>query len=392
MCRAAARYGGAETLSARVLAVSLASSATGMLPPFVVGGLAIEMQADLGFSARGLGIAVSAFFLTAGLVGFQSGKLVERWGWQSSMRLAAAGTLTTLVGIAAFATSWTALVVLMVFGGVWHAAAMPASNAALSANPPWPHRQAFTFGLRQGAVPATIMFAGVGASTISIALGWRWVYVAALVFPVAALLLVPRRPVVPTYAGAALREPTCGRSRRMVAVAVAGGCATAAVSALGAFSMLWYVHEGLTAEVAGLLLAAVSASAIVARVGIGWWGDRVGMPSFRIVSWMLIAGSAGYVALALGGTTAVVLGSFVAFAAGWGWPGLFHHGVVSANRGNPARATGIAQAGLSTGAAFGPLAFGVAAEQSTLAASWVLTGGVSAASGLLILMCLRGAE
>lgn len=342
-------YGGPRPLSARVLAVSLASSATGMLPPFVVGGLAIEMQTDLGFSARGLGIAVSAFFLTAGLVGFQSGKLVARCGWQSSMRLAAAGTLTTLAGIAAFARSWPALVLLMVFGGVWHAVAMPASNAALSANPPWPHRQAFTFGLRQGAVPATIMFAGAGASTISIALGWRWVYVAALAFPVAALLLVPSRPVVPTHHVGTRREAGGDRSRGMLAVAVAGGCATAAVSALGAFSMLWYVHEGLPADVAGLLLAAVSASAIVARLGIGWWSDRVGMPSFRIVSWMLIAGSAGYVALALGGTTAVVLGSFVAFAAGWGWPGLYHHGVVTANRANPARATGIAQAGLSTG-------------------------------------------
>jgi predicted MFS family arabinose efflux permease len=71
-----------------------------------------------------------------------------------------------------------------------------------------------------------------------------------------------------------------------------------------------------------------------------------------------------------------VAGAFVAFALGWGWPGLFNLAVVDLNRNAPGAATGVTQTGIYVGAAGGPAAFGVVSAEAGYSAAWAVSGGL----------------
>src|SRR3712207_5507729 len=90
----------------------------------------------------------------------------------------------------------------------------------------------------------------------------------------------------------------------------------------------------------------------------------------------------------------LVLGTLLAFGAGWGWPGLFNFAVVKSNPGAPAAATGITQTGASGGAALGPLVFGLVVEATSYDAAWLVSGAIALAALAAILlgrrMLLRG--
>ncbi len=373
----------------RVLATALVASASGILPSFMVGALAAQMKSELSFTEAGLGIAVSAFFLTAGVVSVLFGRRVARMGWRLSIRIAATGTLLTLVAVPALVHTWGLLVVVMVFGGLWHALAMPASNLAL-ARAVWRERQGLSFGIRQAAVPATLMFAGLSVPLVALTAGWRWAFAAATIFPVTAQVLVPR---------SGGRSPAAEPGRRpdsdnqhMASLAFAGGFAAAAVGSLSAFFVLYAVDAGMSSGVAGKTLAAASGVGLSVRVAAGWLADRYDADGFRQVSLLLAVGVLGYLLIASGAPAAVLPGAVVAFGGGWGWPGLFHFGVVRSNPGDPASASGIAQAGLSTGAALGPLVFGFVVEQWSFAVGWFGVAGVSTLAAALIRNHVRRAS
>ncbi len=105
----------------------------------------------------------------------------------------------------------------------------------------------------------------------------------------------------------------------------------------------------------------------------------------RLVAGMLGAGVAGFVMLATGCPALIVPGVLLAFAAGWGWPGLFNFAVVKSNPGAPAAATGITQTGASSGAAVGPLAFGLLVEETSFATAWLASGVVAIFAAAAIL-------
>ena len=372
-----------------MLGAALAASATGILPAFLVGALAAEMRTDLTLGPAGLGIVVSAFFLTAGIASLVLGRWAGRWGWQRSIRIAASGTLTTLLLVGVVVRSWGELLILMIFGGIWHALVQPASNLAI-ARGAWRDRQGLSFGIRQAAIPATMMFAGLSVPAVALTVGWRWAFVVAAVFPLFAFALVPPKDLVDHP-----REPTerpASDNQRMASISVAGGFAAAAAGALSAFFVLSVVDSGMEAGVAGKLLAVASLVGVSVRVLAGWAVDRFPFGGFGAVVRLLTLGSVGYLMLAFGGPAYAIFGSMIAFGAGWGWPGLFHFGIVDSNPGNPASASGIAQAGLSTGAAVGPLGFGFVVEHASFAVAWVGTAGISLVAAALVTNYLRRTE
>ncbi len=97
----------------------------------------------------------------------------------------------------------------------------------------------------------------------------------------------------------------------------------------------------------------------------------------------LTLGAIGIAVLAIGAELAVVMGSLVAFAFGWGWSGLFTFAVVQRNPRAPAVATGITMTGVYVGAAAGPALFGLVAETSFTTA-WVIMGVVLAFGAFLM--------
>ena len=78
---------------------------------------------------------------------------------------------------------------------------------------------------------------------------------------------------------------------------------------------------------------------------------------------LLVAGAGGFALLAIGEPAPFVVGVFVAFALGWGWPGLFNLAVVDLHREAPGAATGISQSGIYVGAAGGPALYGALSEE-----------------------------
>ena len=137
--------------------------------------------------------------------------------------------------------------------------------------------------------------------------------------------------------------------------------------------------------VAGLVLAAGSVTGIIARIIAGWMIDRNRDADLSAVASMLVVGAAGVVVLNLGATPGLLLGGLIAFAAGWGWSGLFTFAVVKRNPSAPAAATGITQVGKLVGAALGPAAFGWIADNASYGVAWWATSGVLLCSAALIL-------
>jgi len=130
------------------------------------------------------------------------------------------------------------------------------------------------------------------------------------------------------------------------------------------------------------------------RVLFGRLADGMSGGRLRLVAGMLGAGVAGFVMLATGSPALVVPGVLLAFAAGWGWPGLFNFTVVKSNPGAPAAATGVTQTGASGGAAVGPVLFGVVVEAAGYGAAWLFSGALALVALVAILagrrMVLRG--
>ena len=74
----------------RVLGSVAAVVTVGVFPVFLVGGLGVQLQRELGFGAALLGLATAGFFCVAALASRSMGWVVERIGSRLGMRLGAA--------------------------------------------------------------------------------------------------------------------------------------------------------------------------------------------------------------------------------------------------------------------------------------------------------------
>ncbi|MGH3088624.1 MAG: MFS transporter [Rubrobacteraceae bacterium] len=369
-----------------VLAVSAAT--TGVLPAFLTGGLAVQISDELDFGAAYLGLAVAIFFASAALASIVMGRLVERIGSHGGMRLAAATSALSLLGVALFARSWTALVLCLVVGGLANAMAHPSANLSLAREVP-ENRQALSFGIKQASIPTATLLAGLAVPTIAATLGWRWAFVGGAVLAVAISLSVPKEDHA--VAPKPTKEARSGdaRYRALALLALGIGLGSTAATPLGAFLVGSSVESGIRVGTAGLLLALGSAFSIVVRIVFGYLADGMSGGRLRLVAGMLAVGIFGFALLATGAPAAIVAGTLLAFGAGWGWPGLFNFAVVHSSPGAPAAATGITQTGASSGAALGPLIFGFVVEATSYSTGWLVCGGISLAAIIAILVGRR---
>ncbi|MGH2745744.1 MAG: MFS transporter, partial [Thermoleophilaceae bacterium] len=158
--------------------------------------------------------------------------------------------------------------------------------------------------------------------------------------------------------------------------------ASAGPNSLGAYLVASAVDVGIAEGTAGLLAAAGSGTSLLARVALGERADRRRDYGFGAVVALLAAGSGGFALLATGETAPFVLGVFVAFALGWGWPGLFNLAVVDLNRNAPGAATGVTQTGIYVGAAAGPAAYGLVSAELSYSAAWAASGALCVVAAL----------
>ncbi len=364
-----------------LLAVAVATA--GVLPGFLTGGLAVQIRGELGFGEGALGFAVAVFFAASALASVVSGRVVERLGSSLGMRLAAVASAASLLAVSVLASTWWWLCACLVLGGLGNAISHPATHLLLAREVPQ-NRQGLAFGVKQAAIPAATLLAGLAVPTLAVTVGWRWAFTGGAALALCIALLVSKggekgiRRVKEARAGDVPLVP-------LLLLALGIGLGSAAANPLGAFVVESAVAAGIGVGAAGLLLALGSAAGIGVRVVFGHLADRLNSGRLRLVAGMLVVGTVGFVLLASGSAPLLVVGVTVAFAAGWGWPGLFNFAVVKSNPGAPAAATGITQTGASSGAAVGPLAFGLLVEETSFATAWLASGAVAIFAAAAIL-------
>jgi MFS family permease len=365
----------------RTLATTAAAVVVCILPPFLLGAMAVQVRQDLGFSEAGIGLAVGSFFLAGSPVSAAMGRGAERAGGGRALRWAAlwAGAVQLLIAVAAH--SLAVLMVLLAFAGAANALGQPAANLVIARAVP-ANRQGIGFAVKQSAIPFATFLGGLAVPAIALTAGWRWAFVSGAVLSLVAAALIPvdadatTRPARQAPAGGAALE---GRlpMRIMVVLAVGVALAASAAGSLGAFLVSSGVAAGMSEGSAGVALTVGSALVIVSRLWAGTRADRRAGGHLRWVVVMLTLGSFGYLLFATGRPGLILLGLPLAFGAGWAWPGLFNLAIVLANPASPAAATGLTQTGTYLGAVIGPLMFGFVAEHLSFGWSWTLAAVMS---------------
>ncbi|MFA9444874.1 MFS transporter [Egicoccus sp. AB-alg6-2] len=364
----------------RAVSAALVSTAQGMLPVYMLGGLSVQMGAELGFGTRELGLATTIYFAVSAVGSAPAGRFVQRSGAYRGIVATAALSGLALLGIAGLATSWTTLVGMLVVAGIGNAFAQPAANLLLASEVP-SGSQGLFFGIKQSAVPITTLLAGVSVPLVGLTIGWRWAFVMVAAGSVALPLLAPRSASRSRPRGRGRSDPSAPAAtvdRLPLAVLAAGAMlGAAAANSIGVFLVSSAVDAGFADSTAGYLLAMGSVLGIVTRVIVGALADRREGAHVNRVAAMLVAGSLGFALLAVA-TPAILflVGTVIAFVAGWGWNGLFTFAVVRSYPHAAATATGLTQTGLWLGGMIGPLVFGTVAAATTFAVAWSVAGGV----------------
>jgi MFS family permease len=356
-----------------ILAVLLVALAT--QPVFLMAVSFLQLQEDIGLSTTTLGLLTGAFFLTAAVSSPPLGRLVGRIGWQRAMQINVVGSAVVLLAIASFARSFAVLAVLLIIGGGVYGFANPAANQSLAERVD-PERRGLIFGLKHGGIPASTLLAGLAVPLLIVRVGWPPAFaIAVLLAPVVWLLIVTDRDE--PFPVADVAEPGRGarrlQPRHLAMLAGAAALTTWAAISLSTFLVAAAVEAAsLTESGAGMLLFAGSLASIAARITAGAVTDRFHGRGF--VGLVLLMGTGSVVFLLLRSATGAAFVALVilAFATGWGWPGLMTFTVVNANAATVAASSSITQAGIFLGAGLGPILLGWIIDTTSFQSSWGL--------------------
>lgn len=389
------------------LAAAVTVTVVGVLPVFLLGGLAVQIRSALDIERSTLGALVAAFFAAAAVGALLSGQLSERWGPARVMRMScwmAAGSMLAAAAAPAAGGLGGALFVAGLASGL----GQPASNALISRAVAG-HRRGLAFGAKQAAIPAAVLLSGIAVPVFGVSVGWRWAFVAGAVLAVAVAVAVRGLdPVVraqadeetlaaaPTGRWTGERLAAVERRARaaagtyhrlpLVTLAVGTMLAAAVGNSLGAFYVETAVAAGVRPGTAGLLAAVGSAVGIGMRLGVGALADRWTGRYLVVVASMMSVGALTCGILATGAQAVMLPAVVLAHGLGWAWPGLLTFSVALTHPEDTGRATGITQGGVSVGAALGPLLFGYLSDTAGLGTAWTVTAlwAVGAAVAVLV--------
>ncbi len=381
------RYGNSSFLRTSSAAVAVATVT--VLPLFLVGALGVQLSADLGISVGSLGAASAAFFGTAALVSPFAGAAAARFGVHATMRLSILVAGATLVAIGIGVHSLAMLLIMLGLAGAGNAFSQVSVNLYLAQRTS-PYQRGTAYGIKQSAIPAAGLLAGLAVPLLGLTVGWRWAF-ALFAIPLAALaIFTPGARACVLVDTAEIASGSVPR-RILRLIALGSGLAAASASCLPIFVVSGAVAAGWDEVQAGIIFASASGVGIIARLLWGRHADRRGEKHLKTVAMMLVGGAIGFLALATGNLMFYPIGAAVAFGLGWGWPGLIIHAVVQLSPAQPAVGTALLQVGTSVGCVAGPLAFGILLEQFSYAAAWG-TAGVTLLFAAAILLAAHEQE
>ena len=377
----------------RLLILSILIVSLSTQPVFLLGAGFLQIGDELGFSVTGLGALTAAFFLTASAMSPFLGKVVHRIGWQKAMRINAVTSSSILIAIAALARSTTTLAALLVLSAGIYAMTNPAANQTLHDSVD-PSRRGLIFGLKHAGIPSSTLIAGLAVPAVIVSVGWRWAYVAAAVLGVVVLFLIPSgSTTAPTHTGEEdpRRRVAPMNLRRLLRFGAGSALATWAAVALSTYLVAAAVDAGFSESSAGLLLFAGSAASIPGRVAAGLITDRLGSKGFGGITILTGIGAIVFALIPSSSGSMFTILILLAFATGWGWPGLMTYTIVNANRGTVAASSAIAQAGVFVGAGAGPLVIGRVADHWSFDAVWFIVAAALAGAAVIVALVGRSA-
>lgn len=369
-----------STLALTVVACGLSLAA---LPVFLVGGLAVQIRGELGFTETELGAAVTGTFLIGAALGPLGGRLSDRMGARAAILVGGILSSLALAGIALFARSWGTLAAFLGLAGVSFSFMDPGLAILITRTIP-SRRHGFAFGLKEASVPAATLAAGLAVPAIALTLGWRWALLIGALPLVGLIVLLPGVDLKGSVDGPAGGPVTPPPRRAVVTVAAAAALGSTAASGIGVFLTESAVAMGMAPGSAGLLLAAGGVAGILTRLGTGLRADRRPGPQLGTIAGLMAIGAATIGLAASGNTLLLVVGTLGAFSGGWGWSGLLFLSLVRASPASPGAVAGIGLTGLAIGNAVGPLAFGAAAQGLSFEAAWAGAATLAAAGSWLM--------
>ena len=372
----------------RTTVATATALACALVPVFLFGALSELIRADLVFDEAGVGAGVTVFFVAAGLGAVPGGRVTERVGPRVAMLLGASIAGVASLGIGVMAQQWWQAALLLALAGS-AVGLIDTGGARAFADVVPLRRQGLAFGIKEASVPAASMVAGAAVPLLGLTVGWRATYALGLVLPPLVWLVLPpqvgvRRPDGTVPAGH--RRPS---RRVLLLIALGSAAGTGAATATASFLVPAATVAGLAAGTAGTLLAIGSLLSITARIVAGHLADGARRRELTVTAGMLAVGTTGPLLLASDLRTAALVGGLVALGAGWGWTGLVFLSAVRADPAAPAAAAGIVLAGLSTGGALGPIAFGVVVSQAGYPVAWLLAAIAMAIGALAIAAASR---
>jgi MFS family permease len=309
-----------------------AATVVSSLPVFFTAAMAVQLTAELGFGAVGIGAAVGTYFGTMALSSVHLGRVADQLGATRSLRLATLASAAAAFEIAVLATNLLTLAIGLAISGLAAALAQPAANRLLIIRVRG-DRLGAAFGLKQSAPPAATMLAGLAVPAIALTVGWRWAYaLAGLIALFVAAAVGPPPPRTPGRVERHDRSKPDALAHRpmLILLAISFGLAFSASSVVLAFYVDSAVQAGTSQRYAGLVFAGASLTAIVTRLVAGVACDRFAFAPLRLCAALLATGALGLVLLATGDPAVITLGAVVALAGTWGFPGVFWYALVRA--------------------------------------------------------------
>ena len=366
-----------------VIAVAIAAAVSVALPGFLVGGLSVQIRGEFDIAEGRYGWAMSTYFLAATAGSIVLGRLAQVIGPRRQLTLALLGAAVVDLCIALFANEFRYLIAFLAIAGLCNAAAQTAVNLGLTqAGLP---RVGLALAVKQSGMPAASMLSGVAVPAIALTLGWRWAFVVAA--NVALIALVGVQQTISSSAPklSTQKAPYQSPLNTLVIAGVAAMFLSFGAGALNAWVVESGVDAGLGKGAAGLMLSIGAALGIAIRIGWGMQLDRMSWHPFVIAGATVLGGAIGAIGLTSRSASFHIIATVIAFSGGWIWPVFLNFGVVRANEGNAASATGVTQTGVYLGVFIAPLTAGAIIERSGYPMMWTITAIAMAVGGILML-------
>lgn len=352
------------------------------------------VRAEFGVSRTAVGVLAAVATLGYTLNLFPSGAAVDGFGEKRVMLVGLTG-LSGAAALVGLAPTFALLLAAAFLLGAFYATAMPASNRGIVASAPTGSENA-AMGLKQvgvtaGSGAASLLVAGVAAVA-----AWQWGFGVIAAVAVCYAIVFFRSYVGGGGSGewSAPDVASLRGNRAYVLLVVAGFFLGAAVFTTVGYTLL-YADEavGVSAALAGVVLAGVQATGSLGRLGAGALADRLpGRGGATVTAGQAAVATVLFVWLAVGSpppAVAVVLLLAVGVSI-LGSTGVYYSclaGLVGSDEVGAATAGG--QTAINVGGLVVPPAFGYLADTTGYEAGWALLAGCGAVTVVVTLAVRR---